>query len=614
MEAGWKSFGRTGTCDQMKKIKEDMNIVIVGHVDHGKSTIIGRLLADTGSLPDGKLAQVREKCRRNARPFEYAFLLDALKEEQAQGITIDSARCFFKSNRRRYLIIDAPGHIEFVRNMVTGAARADAALLVIDADEGIKENSRRHGYLLSLLGIGRIIVLVNKMDLVDYSESSFKKIMVEYRAYLKKIGVQPVSFIPVSGLTGDNIIRRSKIINWFKGKPLLASLDDLPASGSQATKPFRMPVQGIYKFTREGDDRRIIAGTVASGRVKIGDEVIFYPSGKKSAVASIEAFNAKPMRFATAGQATGFTLKEQIYVVRGEVAALAGEKKPQTASRFKAEVFWLGKAPLVKNRTYSLKIGTAKVNASLETVVRVMDADSLKVSRKDHLDRHDVAECVIRTEKAVALDPAGEITETGRFVIVDDYEISGGGIIRETLADEQRDVREKVILRNYKWEKGSISAEIRAERYGQKPILVMITGNKDVGKKAIARALEKKLFDDGKMFYFLGIGNVLYGVDADIKGKINEERREHLRRMAEISNIMIDAGVILIVTAIDLTRDDLELINTVISPDRIKVVWVGKGIDNKMAADLHLPQGRPADKGAGQIVDMLRKQGVIFQP
>jgi bifunctional enzyme CysN/CysC len=268
----------------MTEKSESMNIVIAGHVDHGKSTVIGRLLADTNSLPDGKLEQVRENCRRNSKPFEYAFLLDALKDEQSQGITIDSARVFFKTEKRHYIIIDAPGHIEFLKNMVTGASHAEAALLVIDAAEGVQENSRRHGYMISMLGIRQIVVLVNKMDLVDYKQEVFDAIVAEYTEFLDGIDVKAKSFIPVSGMEGDAVAALTDKMPWYSGQTTLQSLDNFKKEAPPVNMPFRMPVQDVYKFTKAGDQRRIIAGTVDTGSVTGGDEVIFYPSGKRSTV------------------------------------------------------------------------------------------------------------------------------------------------------------------------------------------------------------------------------------------------------------------------------------------------------------------------------------------
>src|SRR5262245_30415348 len=261
--------------------REQMNIVIVGHVDHGKSTVVGRLLADTGSLPEGKLDAVRKECERTGKPFEYAFLLDALTDEQDQGITIDTARSFFKTSRREYIIIDAPGHIEFLKNMISGAARAEAAVLVIDAKEGVRENSRRHGYILSMLGIQQTIICVNKMDLVSRSETTFQDIEREFRAFLKSIGaVSPKAFIPVSAVSGENLAQKSIQMPWYKAPTLLEALDGYVKAPPKSDRPLRMPVQAVYKFVSQGDDRRIVAGRIESGRVKIGDKVVFLPSNK----------------------------------------------------------------------------------------------------------------------------------------------------------------------------------------------------------------------------------------------------------------------------------------------------------------------------------------------
>ncbi|KAF2956277.1 GTP-binding protein [Marinitoga sp. 38H-ov] len=597
--------------------KQDMSIVFVGHVDHGKSTIVGRLLADTNSLPEGKLEQVKENCRRNSKPFEYAFLIDALKDEQAQGITIDAARIFFKTEKRNYIIIDAPGHIEFLKNMVTGASHAEAALLVIDAAEGVKENSKRHGYMLAMLGIKQITVLVNKMDLINYDEKIYNSIVKEYTEFLNKINITPKTFIPVSGLEGDNIASLSNKMPWYNGQTVLETLDSFETEKLPEDKPFRMPVQDVYKFTKSGDNRRIVAGTIETGKIKVGDEVIFYPSGKKSKVKTIEEFNKPIQTEKKAGQHCGFTLEEQIYVRRGEIATVNGEKKPLVSKKIKANMFWLGKDPMIKGKEYILKIGTAKVRCKIDKINMILDASTLEKSIKDRIDRHDVAEIILKTEKPIAFDLTYEIPQTSRFVIVDNYEISGGGIIIEQVKDEQYNIRDKVILRNYKWIKGDISREERAEKYSQKSTLLLITGKEGEGRKDIARALEKRLFNDGKFVYFLGIGNILYGVDADIKNHEDSKvknREEHLRRMAEIAHIMLDSGMILIITAIELTNKDLDLIKTIVDPDLIQVIWVGEDITTDIKPDLHIYDFEHTESAMNIIKSELQEKGIIFKP
>ena len=626
-----------------------MNIVIAGHVDHGKSTVIGRLLADTDSLTDGKLEQVKAACVRNSKPFEYAFLLDALKDEQSQGITIEAARVFFKTKKRDYIIIDAPGHIEFLKNMVTGASRAESALLVIDAAEGVKENSRRHGYMISMLGIKQIIVIVNKMDLVNYKEKVFRDIVAEYSDFLKELGARALGFVPASGMMGDGIAALSRRMSWYSGMTVLESLDSFKKETKKQSKSFRMPVQDIYKFTNFGDSRRIVAGTVETGELSVGDEVVFFPSGKRSRVSSIEGFNIEgPINTVESGMATAFTLEEQIYVRRGEIAVKAGDPSPEVSSRVRVNLFWLGRRPMVPDREYLFKCGTLKIPAKIEEIIRVINAGNLDSSEnKLQINRHEVAECILKLKRTSAFDRAELFEGTGRFVIVDDYEITGGGIIREGLEDQHTDIHDKVFRRNYKWEKSFISSERRANRYNQKPHLVLITGGKDTGKKRIAKLLEEALFNDGKYVYFLGIGNLLYGVNADIKemkkdyfnsaapsepsgdegkdstcikgdpGAENTNgdatRKEHIRRLAEVSHLMIDSGLILIVTAVGLTQEELEIIKTVVDPDRIETLWIGDQVTTDINCDFYFANGDAAEAAVQTIRERFQEKGVIFK-
>ena len=610
--------------------QNDLNIVIVGHVDHGKSTVIGRLYADTDTLPQGKLEQIKEMCRKNSRPFEYAFLLDALKDERSQGITIDTARSFFKTEKRRYIIIDAPGHIEFLKNMITGASRAEAALLVIDANEGIKENSRRHGYMLSMLGISQIVVLVNKMDLVAYDEQVYNNIVVEYSEFLDKIHVKPRCFIPVSAIEGDNIAFKSANMPWFDGMTTLEALDAFNDASLPDDMPFRMPVQDVYKFTASGDDRRIIAGTIDTGVVRNGDEIIFYPSGKKTTLKSIEGFNSPTIDSIGAGYATGFTVTEQIYIKRGELCVKANEPKPLVSTQFKVSLFWLSKEPMTLSNTYLLKIGSAKVEVKMREVIKVINASSLeevggsqdrseeKISR---INRHEVAECILETERPIAFDTADYVPFTSRFVIVDNYEISGGGIITENIEDEFSQIRDRVLLRNFKWESGSITPAMRAERFCQRASMIIITGGQDTNKKTIAKTLEQMLFNDGRIVYYLGIGNILYGVDSDIKNITSntqsEKRDEHIRRLAEVSNILLETGAILIVTATMLNQDDIELIKTVLSNDCLLAYWIGESVETDIKVDAVIEDCYGVDdcaRAARVIKNDLQDKNIIYKP
>lgn len=597
----------------MKKANDQkMNIVIVGHVDHGKSTVVGRLLADTGSLPQGKLEQVKAQCEKSARPFEYAFLLDALKDERSQGITIDAARCFFKSPNtgREYIIIDAPGHIEFLKNMVSGAARAEAALLVIDAKEGVQENSKRHGYLLSMLGIRQIAVLVNKMDLVDYSQEVFLKIEREYRKFLKEIDLVPKFFVPVSAMKGVNITNTQAKLAWYSGKSVLEVLDSFETSPSLEEKPFRMPVQAVYKFTAEGDDRRIVAGRVESGTIAVGDPVIFFPSHKRSVIQTIEAFNAPVRKKAAAGLSTGFALKEQIYIHRGEIMCKLEEDHPLVSTLFQAKIFWMGRHPMTPDKEYMLKIGTARVPVKIKRLVRVVDAADLKKEQKKMIERHDVAECVLECLSPAAFDLASGLEATGRFVVVDEYDIAGGGIITAMVKDEQADIREQVTLREMKWDFSIVGPEERQSRYGHRPKLILLTGKVGVDKKTVAKILEKKLFERGVKTYFLGIGNLLRGLDADM-AKNRAARREHVRRLGEVSHILLDAGLLVLATASGLNDEELAVLQEITDRDSIAIVNVGRNEFRDGSVDLNLDPKIAAEKNAGKILALLESQNVL---
>lgn len=594
--------------------RERLTVVIAGHVDHGKSTVIGRLLADTGSLPEGKLDQIRALCQRTGRPFEYAYLLDALKDERAQGITIDTARVFLNSKTREYLVLDAPGHVEFVRNLVTGASRAEAALLVIDAHEGVRENSRRHGYLLGLLGVSQLAVVVNKMDLAGYDESRFRGIVTEYNTFLTGLGLTPAWVIPASAREGANIVARSDQTPWYDGPTVLEALEGFAGATHPEGGPFRMPVQDVYKFTEGGDDRRIVVGTIESGRVAVGEEIVFYPSGKRARVRSFEAFSAKPATEASAGQAAGFTLDQQIYIARGELASKAGEPRPDVTSRLRVGLFWLGKRALVVGREYQLKLGTARVSMQVESIHRALDAASLAVrSPADAVERHEVAECTLALARAIAVDPVERIPITGRFVIVDQYNIAGGGLVREALPDAQMLLRDRVLLRNYKWETSFIPADRRAERYGQRPTLLLLTGPREVDRKSLAKALESRLFEEGQVVYYLGMANLLYGVDADL-GRETEDRTEHMRRLAEIANLLLDAGVLLLVSAAELTTGDLDLIRTAAASERILTVWLGDRPPTELPVDLHLSEGDGASSGVDRLCALLTERGAFLKP
>ncbi len=592
--------------------REQMDIVVIGHVDHGKSTLVGRLLADTGSLPEGKLEQVKQACRRNAKPFEYAFLLDALKDEQAQGITIDSARCFFHTARREYIIIDAPGHIEFLKNMISGAARAEAGLLVIDVAEGVQENSRRHGYLMSMLGIRQIAVCVNKMDLVGYREDAFAAVREEYGQFLAKIGLRALAFLPISAREGDNVARRSPPMAWYTGPAILDLLDTLQKEPAPVDKPLRLPVQDVYKFTEHGDDRRIIAGRIVTGRLHVGDEVVFLPSAKRSRIQSVEAFPSvsrvscprfeggtpSPRRgqdgrdTAQAGESTGVTLQTQVYVQPGELMVKTNEPQPRSSTKLEANLFWLSPNPMVMGKRYKLKLHATRAAAYLTAVHTVIDASDLTtVANRRQIERHDVAHVTLETLKPVACDPAVEMPQTGRFVIIDDYEIAGGGVILSAEQTSNTLVLEHVRQRNQAWVRSRISPQERAGRHGQRPALVVICGPQGGDMEALGRAVEEHLHHSGRLAYYLGLSNQLLGLNADLN--VLGGREEFLRRLGETAHLFTDAGLIVITTIADLDDFELETLDTLNQPGELVVVNVGEVQLSRRQPDLVLDQTDP---------------------
>ncbi|MBI3602101.1 MAG: GTP-binding protein [Candidatus Omnitrophica bacterium] len=592
--------------------RQQMNVVIVGHVDHGKSTLVGRLLVDTGSLPQGKLEAVKKQCERNAKPFEYAFLLDALKDEQAQGITIDTARSFFKSSKRDYIIIDAPGHIEFLKNMISGAARAEAALLLIDAHEGIQENSKRHGYMMRFLGIKNVAVCVNKMDLVGYGQKVFEQIKADYTRFLNQIDLTPKCFIPIAAFHGDNIVGLSKNMPWYKGPSILDVLDSFEKAAPKDAQVFRMPVQDIYKFTKEGDERRIVAGRVETGTVKVGDEIVFLPSAKKNRVKTVEYFNGPARQEALAGQSIGFTMETEIYIRPGEMMVKPGEKMPQVATKFKANVFWMGKQPLIKGKTYKLKITTQEVPVAAAEIIQVLNAAELASSHKPHVDRHEVGEVIFETMKPVAFDIIGDIAETGRFVIVDNYEIAGGGIILAPVFEGGSMLGTHIKKREYDWERSHITPDNRAQKYQHKSALIVITGKVDTGKQRIAKSLEEELFNLGKNVYFLGISNRLALAAHDSKDK-TLGKYEALARLGELAHLMTDAGLILITSVTDIDQYELDMLKKLNSPNRTFVVNVGENRFSDASVDLNLVENEESEAAVDKIVGLLTK-AVVLDP
>ena len=526
-----------------------LRVVFVGHVDHGKSTLIGRILHDTGSLPEGRVEEIKKACTAEGMGFEFAFLLDALLEEQKQNVTIDTTEISFRTTRRRYAIIDAPGHKEFLKNMITGASRADAAILVISADEGVREQSRRHAYLLSMLGVKHVIVVVNKMDLVDYSEKRFREIEQEYRKFLSELGLDARTFVPASAKEGENVARASMKMKWYCAASVLEALDLLGPQERDIDLPLRFCVQDVYRF----DGRRIIAGRIETGTLRVGDQLVFSPANKSSVVATIERWNARENNVpAVAGDSTGITLSEQIFVERGYVASRENET-PIEANRFHADLFWIVREPLRVGHSYNLRLATQDVKCEVVSIERVMDSSTLesKSDGREQLERNEIGRLTIQTRGRLVIDNHERIPNLGRFVIIDDGQICGGGTIFGGVYTDRTVTKSKNIF----WTEGKITAHARATRSGHRGAVIWLTGLSGAGKSTIAQALERELFQRAMQTYVLDGDNIRHGLNSNL-GFAPDDRVENIRRVSEVAKLMADAGTVVITAFISPYRMD----------------------------------------------------------
>ena len=406
-------------------MEESLKFVIVGHIDHGKSTLIGRLLYDTGSLPQDKIVEMRKVSEKFGKEAEFSFLLDHLEEERKRGITIDTTQTYFRAKKREYVIIDAPGHREFIRNMVTGTSKAEAGVLIIDASEGIKEQTRRHGYILSLLGISQIIVVFNKMDIVDYSEEIFEKLKMEAKRFFSEIGIEPLFYIPVSALKGENIIKKSEKMPWYKGPAFVESLDLIEKSEiPQDILVF--PVQDIYTINSE----KVIVGRIETGRLKVGDEIEILPDGKRTKVKSIEKFNEKK-EVSFSGESIGITINPEVHIERGMVICHP-DKKPPQSSYFTATLLWMDKEPLLRSEKIKMKCMTQTAQCEIVKIRKKIDTATLKPVDGDmeKLENLEVGEVELRSEKILVMESFEKIPQLGRFVLLREN-ICAAGLVRE---------------------------------------------------------------------------------------------------------------------------------------------------------------------------------------
>lgn len=406
--------------------EEKLKFVIVGHVDHGKSTLIGRLLYDTGSLPEEKIEEIRNVCNSLEKEFEFSYVMDHLEEERDQGITIDTAQTFFNTEKREYVIIDAPGHVEFVKNMISGASQAEAAILIIDAEEGVKEQTRRHAYILGMLGLSQVIIIINKMDLIGYNQKRFEDVKNNIIEFLSKINVKPSCVIPISARKGDFVANKTNTMGWYNGPTLLEALDTFKVKESANNKPLRYVVQDIYNF-----DKRIIVGRVESGILRKGDKIKILPSGEETIVKSIEEYLTNVTEAET-GKSIGIVTEDKLFIDRGNVIIRINEDSPIVTNRIKANVFWMENMPFKKGESLWFRCATQEVGCEIEKIDKVINSSTLELIAEDtnEIKNREVASIIIKTQKPVVVENFNKTEELGRFVLGRD-DTCAGGIITE---------------------------------------------------------------------------------------------------------------------------------------------------------------------------------------
>lgn len=571
-----------------------LRVVITGHVDHGKSTLIGRLLHDTGSLPEGKAEEIEAICKsRGTDVIEWSFVLDAFQAERDQAITIDTTQIWFSTEERNYVIIDAPGHREFLKNMISGAASADAAILVVDATEGVKEQTKRHAYILHLLGLKQVAVVVNKMDAVKFDPEIFNDVSGQAQKYLASIGISATHIVPISARQGDMIAERGQNMNWYKGKTLVEVLDAFEVAAPPVALPLRFPVQDVYRY----GETRIIVGRVETGILRKGDKILFSPTNEEATVLSIEVWPEDKAKVeAQAGEAVGITLDDRIFVERGHIGSHAANP-PMLSNVFRANIFWISANPLKVGNSYKVRYGTHEVAVTVQSIDRVIDTGDLAGNTDaDEVKKNAVAEITLRARDLLPVDPYADNGRLGRLVMYEGYDIAGGGALSmEGYADQRRAAPKS---QNIYHVDHLMTVDARATAKGHKGGVFWFTGLSGAGKSTLAMAVEKALFEKGFHTYVLDGDNVRHGLNADL-GFSPEDRAENIRRVGEVAALMADAGLIVITAFISPYRADRDRARKA-APSRFHEIYVSADLETCESRD---PKGLYKKARAGEIVE-----------
>jgi bifunctional enzyme CysN/CysC len=570
--------------------KSLLRFITCGSVDDGKSTLIGRLLYDSKLLFEDHLAAVEADSRKwgtQGEHLDLALLVDGLAAEREQGITIDVAYRFFSTERRKFIVADTPGHEQYTRNMVTGASTADAAVLLVDARKGILTQTRRHSFLVSLLGIRHVVVAVNKMDLVAYSQSVFDRIREDYLALAEQLGLGEVTFIPISAFLGDNVLRRSERMPWHRGETLMGYLEGVRVDTElKKLAPFRLPVQWV---NRPDLDFRGFAGTIAAGRIRPGDRVRVQPSGRESTVARIVTFDGD-LPEAVAGQSVTLTLSDEIDISRGDLVSQAQSPAP-VADQFEAKIVWMHDDPLLRGRSYLLKIGTNTVTASITAIKHQVNVNTMERLAAKTLELNAIGACTIHLDRPIGFDPYAENRDTGGFILIDRISNAtvGAGMIRFALRRSQ----------NVHLQHLDVDKLARARMNHQQPCVVWFTGLSGAGKSTIANLVEKKLHALGHRTYLLDGDNVRHGLNKDL-GFTDADRVENIRRIGEVAKLMVDAGLIVLTAFISPFRAERRLARSRVEAGEFLEVHVDVPLEEAERRD---PKGLYSKARRGELMN-----------
>ena len=548
---------------QQHETKGLLRFITCGSVDDGKSTLIGRLLHDTKLLFDDQLASLESDSRRHGTQggdIDFALLVDGLSAEREQGITIDVAYRFFSTDKRKFIVADCPGHEQYTRNMATGASTAKLAVVLVDARKGLLTQTRRHSYIVSLFGIKHALLAVNKMDLVDYDQATFDAIVDGYRTLADQLGIAHVQPIPLSALKGENVLQRSTAMPWYVGPTLLDYLESADTSTAASDVDFRMPVQWVC---RPDQNFRGFAGTVVAGAVQPGDSVIALPSGRRSQIARIVTADGD-LDVGVAGQAITLTLADELDISRGDVIASASQP-PQVADQFAAHLLWLGEHALLPGRPYWLKIGASTVSASITEIKHKIDVNTQEQLAAKHLELNEVAYCNLHLDRAIPFESYADNRELGGFILIDRQ--SNATVAAGTLDFALRRAG------NIHWQHVDVDKPARARLKAQQPRCLWFTGLSGSGKSTIANLVEKRLLAMGHHTYLLDGDNVRHGLNKDL-GFTDEDRVENIRRVAEVARLMVDAGLIVLVSFISPFRAERRMARAMFAEGEFLEVFV----------------------------------------